>query len=102
MVAAAQVSRQMITYFHEKLLSVRSQLPWQTEGRVVERVLSMGRERQEAALGKKQLSVTSPSSTPTPKAPAAPAPRGTRGQQAASQLGKNPILRERQMLLLPA
>lgn len=28
---------------HEKMLSVRSQLPWQIEGRVVEGVLAVGR-----------------------------------------------------------
>lgn len=67
MVAAAQASRQMVRYFHEKLPSVRSRHPWQTEGRMVQTALSVGRGRQEAALGKKQLSVTSPSPTSTPK-----------------------------------
>lgn len=84
MVAAAQASRQMVRYFHEKLPSVRSQHPWQTEGRMVQTALSVGRGRQEAALGKKQLSVTSPSPTSTPKAPAAPAP------EAAPQHGQKP------------
>ena len=50
----------MVRCFHEKMLSMRSQLPWQTEGRVVEVVLAVGTGEAGGSPGEGNTSLPHP------------------------------------------